>query len=498
MNNRFQEAVDHSLSSVKLNKLGLKFEEEKSRSGRKHTLSVVFACALLLVTVTGVALTISELIRQNMEPIVEMHIDSAFEHWDFKTKAQLVKNIANWGLTMDGQKLATVQDSSLSEDLREQAADEIIFSVFTKDELEAIQIEQPDVEQQEAYPVPSDYSIFKALWLKESPESDESEIMTAYHAWEEEMIARVNEQYVPVTYASSDEEVRALFILNMSEVLSMSKSECAAAKVDVSQVEGYPLWQVTMTVHGKDLRDSTKMTLGTGSPEGYDAETDTYTYIVLFEDTENGLQRVPDAHSIAEYEYAKLNETIAWPGSDEDVHGYYHRFLVASVAEKAAFSAEYKPVIEAWYAEHLDFSANLEKAYKEGTNLDTLYMITRHTYGIPADGAIQEEEIKVRAADVYVNLFGNASVAELLGEKFEMYVWFDVTDESDPVWKVTVRSSVDANPTGYMNYETRHMVFTPDGTLLRDGGDSRWVAGIETPAADPVSSPLLQEDSVEF
>ena len=96
MNNRFQEAVDHSLSSVKLNKLGLKFEEEKSRSGRKHTLSVVFACALLLVTVTGVALTISELIRQNMEPIVEMHIDSAFEHWDFKTKAQLVKNIANW------------------------------------------------------------------------------------------------------------------------------------------------------------------------------------------------------------------------------------------------------------------------------------------------------------------------------------------------------------------------------------------------------------------
>lgn len=496
--NKFKQAIDSELRGICVTPKMIENLKGEKRMKKRVSSAMILVCALLLITVTAVAVTVSEIVKQKMEPVAEMHLASAFDRWDLETKADLVSHMSNWGLDIDQEKFAVVQDSEMDYAVREQAADEIIFAVFTKDELEAIQIEQPDVEQQEAYPVPSDYSIFKALWLKESPESDESEIMTAYHEWEEEMIARVNEQYVPVTYASSDEEVRALFDLNMSEVLSMSKSECAAAKVDVSQVEGYPLWQVTMTVHGKDLRDSTKMTLGTGSPEGYDAETDTYTYIVLFEDTENGLQRVPDAHSIAEYEYAKLNETIAWPGSDEDVHGYYHRFLVASVAEKAAFSAEYKPVIEAWYAEHLDFSANLEKAYKEGTNLDTLYMITRHTYGIPADGAIQEEEIKVRAADVYVNLFGNASVAELLGEKFEMYVWFDVTDESDPVWKVTVRSSVDANPTGYMNYETRHMVFTPDGTLLRDGGDSRWVAGIETPAADPVSASLIQEDSVEF
>ena len=71
-------------------------------------------------------------------------------------------------------------------------------------------------------------------------------------------------------------------------------------------------------------------------------------------------------------------------------------------------------------------------------------------------------------------------------------------DESNPVWKVTVRANADANPTGYMNYETRYMVFAVDGTLLRDAGESRWVAGEEVPATPSVSDPIIDSDQIEF
>ena len=300
--------------------------------------------------------------------------------------------------------------------------------------------------------------------------------------------------------AIDENTVREMFAMNMSEVLDMTDDEQTAAEVVITKVENYPLWQATMTINGNVLTRETKETLSFGAAlfDAYNADTDTYTYVQLFEETENGLVRIPDARSLDEYEYTKLIESIVWPGSNEDVHGYYHRFLTATAADKAAFTAEYKPVADNWYAEHPDFAAKLEKGYNDGTILDTLYMVTRHTYGVPADETMNEEQIRSLAADTYAKLLNNASVDELLSEKFETYVWYDVTDESNPVWKVTVRANADANPTGYMNYETRYMVFAVDGTLLRDAGESRWVAGEEVPATPSVSDPIIDSDQIEF
>lgn len=501
---RFRQAVNAEMSGIRFTPGTVRADSDNRKVKRKVPFSTVLVFAVILTAAVAAAITVSDLIHKKMEPVADMQLPSAeasWQAWDLNTKVKLVGLITDWDLEPDPQKLAAVNDPGLSDAEREQAADEIIFAVFTEKELTLIAEEHPDVEQQEEYPAPSLYTVYETLWLKESPDSDPSEIRAAFDVWEAGTSEKVSAQTAPITYASDEDEVRALFEENMSEVLSMSRSERAAAVIAVTQVEGYPLWQVTMTVSGKDLRDSTRQTLGTGSvlsPEVWNEATDTYTYTVLYEETVDGLKRVPDARSVAEYEYSRLYESIAWPGSEADVHGIYHRFLTASAADKAAFSLRYRPVAEAWYASHQEFAALLEKTWRERSKYDTLYIVTRHIYGVSPESALQEPDIRYLAAEAYAGLYGSVSVQALLGEQFEMYVWYDITDPSAPVWKVTVRACADTNPTGYMNAETRHMVFSPDGQLLRDGGDPLMIAGVTSDPAPSVTAPLAEEDRIEF
>ncbi len=499
--NKFKSTADTLLRDVVMTPEMTQAAKGQRTVRKKGIPALALTCVLVLAAAAALAITTGELIKRKMEPVAEMHLASVFDNWGLETKADLIAHVQSWGLEADAQKLAAVWDTELDDATREQAADEIIYSVFTKAELEVLQSEYPDVEQPEVFPAPSDYIIFRVLWQKESPDSTEDEIKAAFDEWEAETAARVSAGYVPPVYASSEEEIRALFELDMSEILSMNRSERAAARIDIAPIDGYPLWQVTMTVQGDKLRDSTKETLKAVSvlaPEAYRTDTDSYTHVVLYEETENNVKRVPDAQTVAEYEYQKLNDSLVWPGSEEDIHGNYHRFLAASAAEKAAFSAQAKPIVKEWYTGHAEFARLLANAYNEGAKTDTLYAVTLHTYGIPANNALSEQDIRRLAAETYAGLFDSVTVDDVLGNMFEMYVWFDVTDNANPVWKVTAQACADTNPTGYMNYETRHMVFSPDGKLLRDGGEARMIAGVLSPAAPSVSSPLNEEDNVEF
>lgn len=218
----------------------------------------------------------------------------------------------------------------------------------------------------------------------------------------------------------------------MADVLSMNERERNAAVVTLAYDEKQHVWQVYIAVKGQDLSDNTKDLLNNDYCEKleYDVTSDTYYHYWLYD--VNG--HFVEGRTSAGYEFSHMVPREAYPVMPEKYAEYEYFdplkcFLYSSAAEKAAFSQEYKPVIDEWFEQHPRYAEWL------ASQNHYLYWITRNRYGAPAPNMLQEGEVLQIAYEYSASHFIGASI-EALMTRYDRIVYFDVTDPDAPVWKV--------------------------------------------------------------
>lgn len=99
-------------------------------------------------------------------------------------------------------------------------------------------------------------------------------------------------------------------------------------------------------------------------------------------------------------------------------------FHMMTLEEKAAFSQKWIPIVEDYIQTH---------PYYPNQN-DLLYQATRHTYGVPGNDDLSQEDAKQIAERAIVTLGANT---ETISKRSYSYT-FDVTNPSAPLWKIFV------------------------------------------------------------
>ena len=111
---------------------------------------------------------------------------------------------------------------------------------------------------------------------------------------------------------------------------------------------------------------------------------------------------------------------------DEEGFGFYHW----SLEEKAAFSEEWIPIVEAFAEKHPYFT-------REG---NSFWLFTRRVYGLPTEEDITQDEALSIALDETKQL---GATNELIKVLTWHYFFFDVTDPDQPLWLVVLTRESD-------------------------------------------------------
>ena len=99
-------------------------------------------------------------------------------------------------------------------------------------------------------------------------------------------------------------------------------------------------------------------------------------------------------------------------------------FLGMTLEEKVAFSEEWNPRVEAYIKEN---------PYYPNYN-GMFYQVTRHTYGVPDDDVLSQDEASRIAQETLLEL---GARSETMGNRRKVFT-YDITDPEKPIWKVLV------------------------------------------------------------
>lgn len=136
---------------------------------------------------------------------------------------------------------------------------------------------------------------------------------------------------------------------------------------------------------------------------------------------------------------AELTEQLHQAGIDTSLYnagGDY--FWQWSVAEKAAWSRQARPIVQEYLAAHPDFAQYLQDvaAGKYVQNdWPILLTITRCAYGTPEEEAVTQEEAFARAKEAAL---AQGALADYVEANRRHAFYYDVTDPARPLWKVEI------------------------------------------------------------
>lgn len=256
------------------------------RARRPRKLFAAVAVILMLLMTTAAALTILELVRDEMQPVKEFHIETTgHDDWLLEDKLYYVSLMEKWGFDLNQAKLAKLRSGEGTEDERELLAGQIIWDCIAAHRLAVHGEVIPDpADQPEPYPIPNSKWLFEMLWLQNEPDASLEKIHAAYEAWFLELHAALPGD-TPVPENMTDEQKHAALLDDvgdyMADVMSMSRKEREAAVITMELNDTGTAWQVVISVKGSDLREVTREWFDGQVPWGdvlYDKETDTYSY----------------------------------------------------------------------------------------------------------------------------------------------------------------------------------------------------------------------------
>lgn len=428
------------------------------RMAAPRRLMAAVAVILMLLATTAAALTIAELVREKMEPVKQLELDSRSSAWDQAEKLAIIELMLDWGFELDQEKLAR-----LEEDLPPEEAELLTYEIIwgcIGDRLQAYWRAQGlPTDQPEEFPLSSrTYALYEALWLMNDPAAEPAAIRASYAEWEAKLRAEnpetpdsaLTEQDWRILRTSAqeperlEEETALAQTVDgyMADVMSMSSRERKAASWTAELNEAGTAWQVVISVKGSLLREETRAWFHRQYLIGntaYDPETDCYDYPYVF--TAEG--KSGDASTLEEYEWSSLVPRDAWPDMPQAYADYPYFdplkcFLYASAEEKAAFSRTWKPAVDAWLEAHPAYEDQLRA---EGGN-NCLYRITRHHYGTPPEGFIQEDKALHMAVMHAMTLRPDVTFDQLMNRCHHI-LYYDVCDPEHPLWRVVLSWDAD-------------------------------------------------------
>lgn len=411
--------------------------------GRKVKKKLTVAMVLLIVIVglfaTALAVTIFELVKSDMQKILNLRDQGTFERWGLEDKERFVDLMQQFNVAIDEGKLELLHSIEISAKQREQIANEIINTTYG----ERMRSRYPeDIDQPEDYPVPDYYTLFEDLWLMQAPGASESEIQEAYEAWEVGAFVLINQETEVEFFCENknglvtETEILDKFDSYLSEVLSFSKQERQKTSVTLEFLDKEDVWQVSLTIHASDARVATKEYLANGTGV-YNPDDGTYSYLVYFLPNGQPLGSEPLGYYVLE----NLIPSAAYPGDDPKGHEYLN-FLEASVEEKALFSQKWKPVVDQWLKENPEMVEWL----MQDTGLYAAILCTHNVYGVPSAVAILQERAIELAIEAYLNS-GITNVSEkMIQERCSINCLYDVSDVEQPLWKIDISYAAFENP----------------------------------------------------
>lgn len=244
------------------------------------------AVVLMLLATTAAAITILELVRKEMQPVKDFHIETTgHDDWLLEDKLYYVNLMEKWGFALNRDKLAELRSGEGTEDERELLAGQIIWDCIAAHRLAVHGEVIPDpADQPEPYPIPNSKWLFEMLWHQNDPDADLEEIHAAYEKWFLELHAALPGD-TPVPESMTEEQKYAALLDDvedyMADVMSMSRKEREAAVITAELNEAGTAWQVVIRVKGSDLREVTREWFDGQVSWGdvmYDKKSDTYSY----------------------------------------------------------------------------------------------------------------------------------------------------------------------------------------------------------------------------
>ena len=296
-NDRIRENLDVCLQDVHVSEAlhnemmhRVMAHEYIRRPMRPRKLIVAVAVILVLLVTTAAALTILELVRNEMQPVREFHIElTGHDDWLLEDKLYYVDLMEKWGFDLNQAKLAKLRSGEGMEDEQELLAGQIIWDCIADHRFAVYgEVISDPADQPEPYPIPDSRSLFEMLWLQNDPQASLEEIRAAYDKWFMELHMALPGD-TPVPENMTDEQKRAALLDDvedwMADVMSMSRKEREAAVITTELNAAGTAWQVVISVKGSDLREITREWFDGQVPWGdvlYDKETDTYSYSHVF------------------------------------------------------------------------------------------------------------------------------------------------------------------------------------------------------------------------
>lgn len=461
-----QRAMDSCFSGVQADPfLAQKIinDKEEKPVKRKLTLATVLVTLLIMLAVTALAMGVYEAIKPAMDQSAPLLLG---EDWGLDNKLRFVEVLRAYGIVAnDDEQLALCVDPSVSDDRREEAASILIDRIYG--DLMREQLD-PTILQPEEYNTPGLETVFTVFYRSVSPDADQAVISAEFKKWfaESDLFEPAGEAG---TYQRSEkaaeEYVRQLCLSELSEIHSFSKKERQATEITIRFDDEAGLWIADFFVEAEQLRPALRAEWG----ESYfDLAQNAYHWTKLF--LASGERT--DASSVEEYEWSQLIPRAAYPHW-EDWESDLRAFLYCSTEERAEFCAAYKPVVDAFLDQRPDikqYFLDTQSGYANRYS-QTIYDITRQTYGIPDEGSIPEEEALRIAQAAYLNSGLEGVTQEMLQKRCLTSALFIVTEPSKPIWKVRIAASPHS---GAWSMEDHHngyrvVIDAASGAILEEG-----------------------------
>ena len=408
-------------------------DKEEKPVKRKLTLATVLVTLLIMLAVTALAMGVYEAIKPAMDQSAPLLLG---EDWGLDNKLRFVEVLRAYGIVAnDDEQLALCVDPSVSDDRREEAASILIDRIYG--DLMREQLD-PTILQPEEYNTPGLETVFTVFYRSVSPDADQAVISDEFEKWfaESDLFEPAGEA---ATYQrpekAAEEEIRQLCLDELSEIHSFSKKERQATEITIRFDDEAGLWIADFFVEAEQLRPALRAEWG----ESYfDPAQKAYHWTKLF--LASGERT--DASSVEEYEWSQLIPRDAYPHW-EDWEADLRAFLYCSTEERAEFCATYKPVVDAFLDRRPDikqYFLDTQSGYADRYS-QTIYDVTRQTYGIPDEGSIPEEEALRIAQAAYLNSGLEGVTQEMLQKRCLTSALFIVTEPSRPIWKVRIAAS---------------------------------------------------------
>ena len=461
-----QRAMDSCFSGVQADPfLAQKIinDKEEKPVKRKLTLATVLVTLLIMLAVTALAMGVYEAIKPAMDQSAPLLLG---EDWGLDNKLRFVEVLRAYGIVAnDDEQLALCVDPSVSDDRREEAASILIDRIYG--DLMREQLD-PTILQPEEYNTPGLETVFTVFYRSVSPDADQAVISDEFEKWfaESDLFEPAGEA---ATYQRSEkateEYVRQLCLSELSEIHSFCKKERQATEITIRFDDEAGLWIADFFVEAEQLRPALRAEWG----ESYfDPAQKAYHWTKLF--LASGERT--DASSVEEYEWSQLIPRAAYPHW-EDWESDLRAFLYCSTEERAEFCATYKPVVDAFLDRRPDikqYFLDTQSGYADRYS-QTIYDITRQTYGIPDEGSIPEEEALRIAQAAYLNSGLEGVTQEMLQKRCLTSALFIVTEPSRPIWKVRIAASPHS---GAWSMEDHHngyrvVIDAASGAILEEG-----------------------------